>query len=106
MMNKAPTASGPSNWQAKRPLSEPVLESVEAEIGAQAADPGASTPHAPKMAGNGADPSGLFWWDKMRQQLMEQVREQPARSALLALGVGMVAALLMAQGMRRSRRTL
>jgi hypothetical protein len=58
------------------------------------------------MAGNGADPSGLFWWDKMRQQLMEQVREQPARSALLALGVGMVAALLLAQGMRRGRRTL
>jgi hypothetical protein len=104
MMNKAPTGS--SNWQAQRPLSEPVLESVEAEIGVQAADPSAPTPQAPKMAGNGADPSGLFWWDKMRQQLMEQVREQPARSALLALGVGMVAALLMAQGMRRGRRTL
>jgi hypothetical protein len=104
MMNKTPT--GPSNWRAQRPLSEPVLESIEAEIGAQAADAVAQKPQSPRMAGNGADPSGLFWWDKMRQQLMTQVREQPTRSALLALGVGVAAALLMAQGMRRSRRTL
>jgi len=103
-MNKAPT--GPSSWRAQRPLSEPVLESVEAEIGVQATETGAREPQPARMAGNGADRSGLFWWDKMRQQLMTQVSEQPARSALLALGIGVVAALLMTQGMRRGRRTL
>lgn len=103
MMNQVPT--NPSRWQAQRPLSEPVLESVEAEIGAQASDSSVSMPRAPRMAGNGADASGSFWWNKMREQLSAQVREQPARCALLAVGLGALGAWLIAGGLRRSRRT-
>ena len=99
MMNKA--LAGSSNWQAHRPLSEPVLESVEAEIGAQAAEQVRPVPEASRTGGNGVDTSASFWWEQMRQQLSEQMREQPTRSALLALGMGALAALLIAQGLRR-----
>lgn len=104
MMNKAPSASEPSHWQARRPLSEPVLESVEAEIGAQAIDSGVSTSKFPWLTGNGADASGSFWWNKMREQLSIQVRENPARWAVLALGTGALTAWLVARGLRRTRR--
>lgn len=104
MMN-TPLA-GPSNWQAHRPLREPVLESIETEISAQALEQAGPVPEASRTGGNGVDTSGSFWWEQMRQQLSEQMKAQPARSALLALGVGALAALLIAQSLRRSRRTL
>jgi len=103
MMNTA--LAGPSNRQAHRPLREPVLESVDAEFGAQAAQQSGPMPEASRAGGNGVDTSGSFWWEQMRQQLSEQMKAQPTRSALLAFGVGALAALLIAQGLRRSRGT-
>lgn len=84
----------PSRWQVQRPLSEPVLESAEQELGS----PGASsTPSRPEqrsaVSGNGIDHKGWQAWNQMREQLSQRVSEQPGRTALLAVGAGALAGL-------------
>lgn len=82
-----------SRWHVQRPLSEPVLESVEEELGARGAQ---QEEHAP-LSGNGIDRRGWLAWNQMREQLSQQVSQQPARTALLAVGAGALAALLLSR---------
>ena len=94
----------PSRWQVQRPLSEPVLESAEQELGS----PGASsTPSRPEqrssVSGNGIDHKGWQVWNQMREQLTQRVSEQPGRTALLAVGAGALAGLLLGRILGRGR---
>ncbi len=82
-----------SRWHAQRPLSEPVLESVEGELGAQSSQ---QQEHA-HLSGNGIDRRGWQAWKQMREQLSQQVSQQPGRAALLAVGAGALAALLLSR---------
>jgi hypothetical protein len=105
-MNESP--SGASAWQTRRSLNEPVLESVEAELGAAEPQPSSEQPGSAhglrSKPGNGIDTSGQAWWMRMQQQLTRQVSQRPAQSALLALGVGAVLVALLGRSLRRSSR--
>jgi hypothetical protein len=94
-----------SRWQAHRSLDEPVLESVEQELGSAPSQPSSvqqSATHS--RPGNGIDTSGQAWWTRVQQQLTRQVSQRPTQSALLALGVGAALVALLGRSMRRSSR--
>ncbi len=99
---------GASRWQAHRSLSEPVLESVEQELGSAQSMPSSEQSSATQgvrsQPGNGIDTSGQAWWMRMQQQLKRQVSQRPTQSALLALGVGAALVALMGRSLRRSNR--
>jgi hypothetical protein len=91
-------------WQVQRPLSEPVLESAEQELGS----PGPlSTPSRPdqrsSVSGNGIDRKGWQAWNQMREQLTQRVSAQPGRTALLAVSAGALAGLLLSRIFGRRR---
>jgi hypothetical protein len=105
-MNESQAALSATRWQAQRPLSEPVLESVEEELGADQSQPSSRQPaeglHS--RPGNGIDTSGQAWWMRMQQQLARQISQRPTQAALLALGVGAAVVALLGRGSRRSSR--
>ena len=105
-MNESQAAVSATRWQAQRSLSEPVLESVEEELGADQSQPSSRQPaeglHS--RPGNGIDTSGQAWWMRMQQQLAHQISQRPTQAALLALGVGAAVVALLGRGSRRSSR--
>lgn len=88
MIESAAGGSG-ARWKTHRPLDEAVLESAEEEMGLSAT----SSQSAPNP-GNGLDTSGLAW-GQLREQIVQQVKDKPARSAMLALGAGAIVAWLL-----------
>lgn len=90
-------------WHVQRPLSEPVLESVEHELSEHSA-PLDSHKRAPST-GNGIDHKGWAAWQQLREQLTHRVSERPGQAALIAVGAGALAALLLARviGSKRGR---
>ncbi|MEI7786813.1 MAG: hypothetical protein WCK08_20685 [Betaproteobacteria bacterium] len=109
-----------SRWHVQRPLSEPVLESVERELGAQAAQGSQEAhkvhepqgtparaeqprPHTGSHTGNGIDHKGWQSWADLRDQLAHRVTEQPGRAALVAVGAGALTALLLNRILGRKR---
>lgn len=105
-MNESEAALGATRWQAQRPLSEPVLESVEEELGTHQSQPSSRQPaeglHS--RPGNGIDTSGQVWWMRMQQQLARQISQRPTQAALLALGVGAAVVAFLVRASRRSSR--
>jgi len=94
----------PTRWHVQRPLSEPVLESAEQELGTQGAPSAQSRPeHRSSVSGNGIDRKGWQVWNQMREQLTQRVSEQPGRTALLAVGAGALAGLLLGRILGRRR---
>lgn len=100
MIDSASSREGTARWKTHRSLQEPVLETVEEEIGV-------ASPEGPKPsaahAGNGLDASGPISWTRVREQVLEQVGQQPVRTALLALGAGALSAWLLSQALNRRR---
>ena len=107
MSENASVGGSSARWQAHRPLSEPVLGSVEQELGAQAAQEAQAQPdqRASGIArsGNGIDHSGSAWWSRLQSQVAQQGSQRPAQAALVALGVGAMLALLAGASGRRRR---
>ncbi len=100
MTDSAAAGEGASTWKIHRSLQEPVLESAEEEIGVRS--PTGQQAGA-ALGGNGLDASGQVWWVRLREQVAQQVNQQPARTALLALGAGALTAWLFSQALRRRR---
>ncbi len=100
MTDSVAAGEGAAHWKTHRPLQEPVLESVEEEFGVQ---PPTEQPSRAAIDGNGLDASGQVWWSRLREQVAEQVSQQPARAALLALGAGALTAWLLSQALHRRR---
>lgn len=100
MIDSAASREGTSRWKTHRSLQEPVLETVEEEIGV--APPERPQPSAAR-GGNGLDTSGPISWTRVREQVLEQVSQQPVRTALLALGAGALSAWLLSHVLRRPR---
>ena len=96
-------ASG-SRWPTQRSLNEPVLESVEQELGAAEAQTSSASAQAQQLQSgpaNGIDQSGQAWWLRMQQELSRRVSQRPAQSALLALGLGAALVIWLSRGARR-----
>jgi len=100
MTDSAASPGGTARWKTHRSLQEPVLETVEEEIGVA---PAAGQQQSAAIVGNGLDASGSISWSRLREQVVQQVGQQPLRAALLALGVGALGAWLLSQGLRRRR---
>jgi hypothetical protein len=90
-------------WRSPRHLNEPVLSSAQEELHANPEPQSASYSSA---TGSGvAGRSGqAAWWRRPQEQLTHYAREQPGRAALLALGAGALAALLLGRGSSSRRR--
>lgn len=88
-----------------RVLNEPVLRSAEDELDIQMHDTGASYTggEGSRLAYRGANASA--WWTQIQSQASRYVSEQPGKAALMALGAGALAALLLGRrfGGRRQR---
>ena len=96
------SALGPSH----RRLQEPVMSSAQDELGLDTPEHDSGSTYT---AGEGAAPlyasaSRPAWWMRMEGSMSRYVNEQPGRAALMALGAGALAALLLGRGMRGRRR--
>ncbi len=95
----------PATSTRHRALSEPVLRSAEDELDIQMHDTGASYTgvEGSRLGYRGA--SQPPWWTQIQSQAGRYASEQPAKAALLALGAGALAALLLGRrfGGRRHR---
>ncbi len=98
----SPNESSPPRPPARRSLQEPVLSSAEVELDTASHDTGASYIGMEEGAPPSAAPSR--WWADTQAQLGRYVSEQPGKAALMALGAGALAALLLGQRMRGRRR--
>lgn len=98
-------STGP--WEGRRSLNDPVLTSAEEELDVD-------TPtHDTGTSYTGTDDSSMGyqsaaskpeWWMRMEDQVGRYVSEKPGKAALMALGAGALAALLLGQRMRGRRR--
>lgn len=91
---------------ARRSLQEPVLRSVEEEeldMDTPMHDTGASYTgsEGASMASGTAHPGQ---WADLQARLARYVGQQPGKAALMALGAGALAALVLGQRMRGRRR--
>lgn len=84
-----------------RSLNDPVLTSAEEELDVARSDPDASTWASSEVPGGG---TAAPWWPQMQDRLGRYVSERPGRAALLALGAGALAAVVLGQGFRGRRR--
>lgn len=99
-MIESAAGEGLNRWKIHRPLGEPVLESVEEEMGLT---PTASEPPSAQAGSHGIDRPGVTW-GQLREQMVQQVKEKPARSAMLALSAGAMAAWLVRGALVRRRQ--
>lgn len=101
---RTPSAQGASRaWRSPRSLHEPVLSSAQEELGVNPEPPSGSDTSASDASVEG-DSRQPVWWGRSQAQLTRYVSEQPGRAALLALGAGALAALLLGRGLSRRRR--
>lgn len=105
----SPTADAYATAGARpRSLNQPVLSSAEEELDMDTPthDTGSSYTGT-AGAGGQVEGSGAnvrpAWWLRVEDQLARYVNEQPAKAALMALGAGAVAALLLGRGRRGKR---
>lgn len=100
---------GSTGTQGVRSLQEPVLTSVqeELEVDTPEHDTGTSytgTDGADATLGGRSAGTGAPWWASVEDRLGRYVSEQPGKAALMALGAGALAALVLGQRMRGRRR--
>ncbi len=88
-----------------RTLNEPVLHSAEDELDIQMHDTGASYTGTEGSRLGYRMASQSPWWTQIQSQASRYVSEQPAKAALMALGAGALAAVLLGRrfGGRRHR---
>ncbi len=102
-----PSSDAPRTGETHRSLQEPVLSSAEEELGLDTSMHDSGTTYtaeegsAPIYSTAGSRPA---WWMRMEDNLGRYVSEQPGRAALMALGAGALAAVLLGRGMRGRRR--
>ncbi len=100
------------SWLSHRTLNEPVLSSAQEELDVK------PNPYSDKHSGatfseqthqsaqkvQSDQGDQLVWWSRPQEQFMRYVSEQPGRAALMAVGAGAVAALLLGLGLSSRRR--
>jgi len=86
-------------WRSPRSLQEPVLSSAQEELDMNPEPQSANFTSASdsSVAGLSGQPA---WWRRSQEQLTRYASEQPGRAALMALGAGALAALLLGRGSR------
>lgn len=101
-LNSSGLRSGatPPGWRGQRALEEPVLSTADQELDGQAATQQASAAASPEPSAAARAASA---WHEVQQLLARQVSERPARTALLAVGAGALAAWMLGQSLRGRR---
>lgn len=85
----------------QRSLNDPVLSSAEDELDLDGMPQAGPTWTA---AGEPAGGTAAPWWAQAQDRVERFVSERPGRAALMALGAGALAALVLGQGLRGRRR--
>ena len=90
-------------WRSPRSLNEPVLSSAQEELDMNTVSQ--STSYNTASDTSVESHSGQApWWRRSQEQLTRYASEQPGRAALMALGAGALAALLLGRGSSSRRR--
>lgn len=101
---RKPYTEGESRaWRSARSLHEPVLSSAQEELDANPEPQSASFTRAADSSVEGRSGHSA-WWSRPQEQLTRYATEQPGRAALMALGAGAVAMLLLGRGLSTRRR--
>lgn len=89
----------------RRSLQEPVLSPAEAELAMDTPEHDTGSTYTAAQGWADGTGSGLSaWWSRTEAQVQRYVGEQPGKAALIAMGAGALAALLLGQRMRSRRR--
>lgn len=101
----SPYRDASSAAPARRSLQESVLSPAEAELDMDMPGHDTGTTYTGLEGSASRASSGLTdWWSRTEAQLGRYVGEQPGKAALIAVGAGALAALLLGQRMRGRRR--
>ena len=102
-------AAGWGGYETHRRLDEPVLPSAAEEVRMETGNSPASSQRSAGRAGSFPDGSagsaGKPWLTQMQDQLGQYVAAKPVKAALMAAGVGALAALVLGQRSSRARRS-
>ena len=101
---RKPYTEGASRaWRSTRSLHDPVLSSAQEELDANPEPHSASCTSASDSSVAGRSGQAA-WWSRSQEQITRYATEQPGRAALMALGAGAVATLLLGRGLSSRRR--
>jgi len=101
---RKPYTEGASRaWRSTRSLHDPVLSSAQEELDANPEPHSASCTSASDASVAGRSGQAA-WWSRSQEQITRYATEQPGRAALMALGAGAVATLLLGRGLSSRRR--